>query len=650
MKLERIDKRVVSGVLLFLTFLGTTFAYSQQNLAYDQIAPNLIRQAHAVIRINELSWEVISKSEGRLRARRVITILDEKGEEEYVEHYIQYDKFTRISNINGVLYDASGKVVRKLKGSDISDFGYGVSGDEITDARIRKLDFGKKAYTYPYTIEYSYEIRDRNLMFYPRWAPVGNTEVSTELATFSIKTPPGFQFRYKVYHGAAEPQKQKDKDGNDLYIWKVENYAATGLKDPYPMPGLENTPVVLVAPSEFELQEYKGNFNSWEDLSKFYYTLNAGRDVLPAPVQEEIKTLIKSAKSEREKILLIYKWMQARSRYVSIQLGIGGWQTIDATTVSSKGYGDCKALTNFTLAALQVAGIRSHAALIRAGRDEMIKADFPSSQFNHVIACAIAEKDTVWLECTSQTTSANFMGTFTGGRPALLVMPQGGKLVMTPDYTADKNKRTSHTDIRLDKNGDAQILANTRYSGLRQETRNRLIHAENADGQKKWLVGQINLPSLELEAFKLKEEYGEEPYINEQLNIKVRNGAARSGKRLFVKPYLLSRSVNLPDMTERTHHFYLPPSEYSFTDIDTVSYLVPEGFKLESTLPSVDITSKFGSLKCHTSYEQGKMVSSRKIVLTGGTYAATDYTEWISFLRKIRKADRAQVVFIEEVN
>lgn len=650
MKLSRINKRVVSGVILLLICLGAVSVNAQQNLAYDQIAPNLLRQAHAVIRINELNWEVISKSEGRLRAKKIITILDEKGEEEYGEHYISYDKFTKISNISGVLYDASGKVVRKLKGSDISDFGYGMSGDEITDSRIKKLDFGKKAYSYPYTIEYSYETRDRNLMFYPRWAPVRDTETSTELATFSIKTPPGFQFRYKAYHGASEPQKQNDKEGNDLYTWKVENYAATGLKDPYPLPGLENTPVVLVAPLEFELQEYKGNFNSWEDLSRFYYTLNAGRDILPSSIQEEIKTLIKPAKTDREKILLIYKWMQGRSRYVSIQLGIGGWQTIDAATVSAKGYGDCKALTNFTLAALRVADIPVYAALINAGQDEVIKADFPSSQFNHVIACAIAGKDTIWLECTSQTKTANFMGTFTGGRPALLVMPKGGQLVMTPDYIADKNRRVSKTVIQLDKNGDAKILANTSYSGLRQELRNELIHGLNADGQKKWLMSQLNLPSLELEAFRLNEESGEEPSVQEQLNINVRNCAARSGSRLFVKPYLLSKSVNLPDITERVNQFYLPPSEYSFTDIDTVTYTIPEGFKLESTLPVADVTSKFGSLKCHTSYEQGKMVSIRKIKLTGGTYPAVDYQEWIAFLRKIRKADRAQVVFIESVN
>jgi hypothetical protein len=636
--------------LLVLSLVVGAEAFAQEDFNISKISPTLTGQANAVVRISETSWEILSKSEAKRRERTVVTILNEKGEDEHAQLYVQYDKFTKIADISGNLYDSNGKLVKKLKNADIQDYGYGTAGDDITDARIKVAGFGRKTYSYPYTIEYIYESRNRNMMFYPRWMPASDSETAVEKAIYRIKTPAGFVFRYKEYNGASAAEKSKDKDGADLYIWKLENRPAVNTRDSYPLPLMEVSPMVLASPAEFEIQDYKGNFNSWEDLSKFYYTLNAGRDVLPAATQTEIKNLVSNAKSDREKILLIYKWMQARSRYVSIQLGIGGWQTIDANTVASKGYGDCKGLTNLTLAALRQAGITCYAALIRAREEARIKPDFPSSQFNHVIACAIVAKDTIWLECTSQTTPANFMGTFTGGRPALIVKPEGGKLVMTPDYKSHNNVRTRKSEIKLEANGDGQLGVQTFYTGLRQESRKEIMHRGNADEQKKWLINQMNLPSLDLERFELADGKGTEPSISEKLTLKVRNCATKSGTRLFVKPNILSTHYELPAVTERTTDFYLPPADYDFTDLDTALYIIPDGFKPESSLPVAQITSVFGSMESSTVYSKNTLLCTRKLILKGGRYPANEYANWIAFLKKVRKADRAQVVFIEKVD
>ncbi|WP_439583162.1 DUF3857 domain-containing protein [Dyadobacter bucti] len=634
-------------LLLLLCTTGSSAIFGQADFNVGKIPPSLLTNANAVVRLDETIWEITSKSEGRRRSRSVVTVFNEKGEEEHGRLMVSYDKFTKIMDIGGNLYDATGKLVKKLKNADIQDYGYGSGGDEITDARIKVADFGKKSYAYPYTIEYSYEVRSRNMMFYPKWLPVADENSAVELSVYKIKAPAGFEFRYKEYNGVSPVTKSKDTDGADLYQWTIENYAASKKSDAYPLPLIDHSPMVMAAPADFEIQDYKGNFRSWEDLSKFYYTLNAGRDMLPPATIAEVNAVIKDAKSDREKVQLIYKWMQGRSRYVSIQLGIGGWQTIDAATVASKGYGDCKALTNFTLAALKQAGITSYAALIRAGEEEKMKSDFPSSQFNHVIACAIVAKDTIWLECTSQITRPNFMGTFTGGRYALLVMPEGGKLVSTPDYKAQQNIRNSRANVNLEEGGNGQVEVQVLYTGLQQESRKNLMHSGNKEEQKKWLLNHINLPSLELERFELMEGQEQEPTITEKLSLNVRNCATKTGTRLFVKPSLLSRPFELPEATERSEDFYLPGSDYNFTDLDTVSYVIPAIYKLETSLPSYQVTSVFGTYESKTSFENSKLVCSRKVILNGGRYPSKDFPAWIDFLKKIRKADRAQVVFVE---
>jgi len=622
-------------------------AKGQNDFSFQKIKPDLIKNANAVIRVEEDYFEILSKSEARLRHRFVITILNEKGEDEHTQMYVGYDKFTKITEISGTVYDANGKTVKKLKNADITDFGYGIAGDEISDARVKVADFGKKSFSYPYTIEFSYETRDRNMMFYPRWNPFKRSRTSIEYSGFKVKTPAGFIFRYKEYNGAPALTKTAGADGLPLYQWSLTDKAAMEIES-YPLPDNELLPMILTAPSDFEIQEYSGNFNRWEDLSKFYYTLNKDRDALPQATVTEIKSLTKDVKTEREKVLLLYKWMQSRTRYVSIQLGIGGWQTIDATTVATKGYGDCKALTNFMIAALKQAGITSYAALIKAGENAEMNPDFPSSQFNHVIACVVLPKDTMWLACTSQTTSANFMGSFTGNRQALLVMQDGGKLVTTHLYDTSQNTRKRTTNVNIEENGVGHLRVQTNYAGIQQESRERLLHNYTQEEQKKWLLSNLELPNIDLEKFEYEKGKDILPVISEKLNITVRNCATRTGPRLFLKPNLLTRSLELPSNTsEHKGDFYLPVTDYNLTDSDTITFEIPESMKPESSLPLFKIESAFGSYEVKSVFENSKLIYSRRLSVKGGRYTATDYPKWIDFIKKVRKADRSQVVFIE---
>ena len=643
-KTARISVR--NTFLLFSFWVAGSLTYAQ-DFNVEKIPKELFKDANAVVRLKEEFFEILSMAESRRHSRMVVTILNEKGEEPYSEIVIQNDKFTKVTDIAGNIYDAEGKLIRKIKSVDIKEYGYGVFGNDITDAKFKVVNFGRESHPYPYTIEISYDIRDRNMMQYPRWIPSSNENISIENATFKIKTPIGFAFRYKEYYGVLPVKKTFGSDGFPLYEWAVTNLAVPD-KTPYPLPRNEILPRVLTAPIAFEIQDYSGDFNNWEDFSKFYYTLNKDRDHLPASTIAEIKSVVKNAGTEREKVSLLYKWLQARSRYVSIQLGIGGWQTIDATTVAVKGYGDCKALSNFMAASLRQAGITSYVALIKAGDEAETNFDFPSSQFNHVIACAILAKDTVWLECTSQNSSAGFMGSFTGNRKALLVMPEGGKLVTTHFYACDENTVNRLTNVKLDENGNGKINVRTNFQGIQQETRERLLYGYTKEDQKKWLLNNLELPNLELESFDYSKKDDLVPVVTEELTMNVRNCVTKTGQRLFVKPNLLAREIYLPVFSTQTGgDFYLPLSNYNFTDSDSVFFEMPTGLKLETTLPEFKFESDFGTYAVKAVYKNNQLFYSRKIMIKGGRYTAADYPKWIDFVKKVRKADRAQVVFIE---
>ena len=157
-------------------------------------------------------------------------------------------------------------------------------------------------------------------------------------------------------------------------------------------------------------------------------------------------------------VIMLYEYMQNRTRYVGIQLGIGGFQPFPAETVDRLGYGDCKALSNYMKALLKAVGIPSVYTVAGAGYNQGITmTDFPTNnQTNHIILCVPLRNDTLWLECTSQTAPCGYLDPFTAGRKALNITAEGGKVVSTPLLTANQSSQVCKAGIIVNSDGSLQ--------------------------------------------------------------------------------------------------------------------------------------------------------------------------------------------------
>ena len=625
----------------------------------DAIAPALRENAHAVVRAYDEVVVVKSASQLVRTVHKVVTVLDQAGSEEYGTETVYYSTLNHINYFRGAVYDAQGHQLHQLRPSEIRDQGLGGNGgDLMNDGRIRYADLRQPAT--PYTVEFDYEEVSDNTLFYPNWQPQADENVALETASLQVTTPTALPLRYQEQLLPAGAASAPAVAGNQTtYHWQLAARPAVET-EPLSPPLSTLLPAVHLAPTTFEVQGYAGTMDTWQTMGLWSYKLGEGRDVLPPALTAKMAQLIVAAPDPRERARKVYEFLQSSTRYISVQLGLGGWQTAPASSVATGGYGDCKALSNYTRALLKAAGLPAYVALVMAGPNEPdVRADFPSRQFNHVILCmplaghGATPADTVWLECTSQTDAFGYMGSFTGNRHALLLTPEGGRLVATPRYGAQANRQQRRTDLWLDAAGGAKATVRTQRIGLAQDIYAQLLHGADPEEQKKYVANRLRLSHFTITKLRLAAAPAITPQalpnVVETLGLDLASVGTVAGRRLLLEPNLLGRLGALPaQIGPRQSPLALPPASLHQ---DTVRLHIPAGFHPENLPQTVQLTSAYGTYTSTcTTLPDGTLQYVRQLETrrpTGPALPASKYTEYQDFRRKISQADNAQVVLVK---
>jgi hypothetical protein len=512
----------------------------------------------------------------------------------------------------------------------------------LSDARYKENNFYNSEY--PYTVAYEEEDEHNGTLGFPQWMPQGSQRMSVQYSKFTIIAPADYKVRYKQVNFKAEPVITQTGDVI-TYTWEIKNIPAKKNEAASP-PFSGIAPVIFFAPSRFELQGYEGDMSTWETYGKFMYQLIKGRDVLPDEIKMKIHELTDDLKTDREKVFMLYDYLQKNTRYISVQLGIGGWQPFEAAYVAQKKYGDCKALSNYMIALLKEAGISGKYVEIYGGSSPPpFIDDFSFSQSNHVIACVPLGKDTVWLECTSQTVSPGYMGSFTGNRNALLIDETGGHLVHTPVYKAADNLQVRNIKAVVDEAGNIIADIDNHFTGLQQDFPHSLMHEASKEEREKYLNNMFNMPTYQVLKNDYKEQKGNIPAVDEFLKIEVTNYATISGKRLFIIPNIFGGSTFKPVADTARQYDYLIKTPY--IDIDSAEIRIPPGYKPESIPKDISLLSKFGNYASSIIVTDSKITYYRLMEQYSGRFPAKEYNDLVNFYEQIYKSDRNKIVLVK---
>lgn len=639
---------MIKGISCLFLILGLAFELSAKDknpILYpvSEISVSLKKDADAVCRNYEHEFELIDIGKAIEKVHLVMTVLNENGDH-FSKLMLPYDLSQKVKSISGRSYNALGVADDKLKSTAIQDVNYTAAGSVYDDIRLKFAEF--KTTEYPYTVEYEYEIEHSELIRYPEWDPLDNYRLAIQKSAFSLIFPQNVKIRYKEFNLPSNCKKETNENGKTMIAWRVDTLSAW-VDEPMSPSLVSVTPHVMCAPTSFMYHGTIGEMDSWKSLGSWCFGLLKGLDQLPESRKAEIKNLVGEVKDTVATVQTLYKYLQQRTRYVGIQLGLGGYKPFPAESVDKLGYGDCKSLSNYMKVLLNCAGIKSYYALAGAGSNQGITMpDFPTiNQNNHVILCVPLSKDTLWLECTSQTQPCGFLGTFVRNRRVLLVTETGGIFARTPSLKADNNLQFRTASVTINPDGSMQSDAKTRFTGYQYDNVSSQF-TESQEDQKKELLEDFAIPGLVINSFSYNTKKEKIPEAIETVNMASPKYATKTGTRLFIPLNILNQRKSSPAKVENRKMPVI--QSYAYHDKDSIVFTLPSGFVSETVPRPKVITTEFGEYHSSVTLEKDKAVYIREVKINNGTWPKEKYQEVVDFYAGIVSSDKAKLVLKEQ--
>lgn len=621
-------------IVFLIVFLGINFAFSQ-NIKIPEITPEQKENANT-IKISDFQT-IEYKNYNRVNVSRkyIVLVLNEIGFNN-LDLSENYDKSNRIKNLNVTIYNSSGGKMKKFSMFDFKDRSLLDDSTIFSDDRLLYLDYTPTVY--PFVLKYECETESVNTAFLNAWTPISNLHETVLDATLEIIKNPELEVNLKDQK--LEEFNVEKIDSAAKIVFSAKNIMAIKPEDNADYS--KEFPMVKMYLNKASLEGYELNMSSWSEFGKMYYDYFIKENsTISEKTKQKLDNIISVNDSKLDKIKKIYKYVQDNTRYVSIQVGVGGWKPMDVSDVEKYGYGDCKALSNFTRSLLKAYDIESYYTCIYGGDKKSFEEDIIAKQSNHVIVSVPNEGSYIFLECTNQTNPFGYLSNFTSNRNALIIKPTGGEVVNTTFYKTENNTQETKSIITVLENGsisgNAEIISKSiQYKNVShletKSTKDQIEYYRNHFG---------HLNNLDISNLKLKNNR-EDFSFSEAFSFKAENYYEKSLNTIILPLNVFNRYSRIP-LKYRNKKFSFE-IEYGFIDADEIEIILPENYSITQLPEKVTLKEKFGEYNASVIFENNKLSYKRKLTIYDGVYAKEDYESYRKFIEQISRSDNTKII------
>lgn len=629
-------------IVLLLATISSCWLYAQQEA---QNAVNL-SNVDALITSVESEFVMHSQTSGDYNVSESVMIFNADGASA-MSINIGTDPFRKLTSFSGKIIK-NGKVIQKIKFSDLQmeALASGLADD------IYYYSYWPSAPA-PYIFEYEYSMSyKKGFSAFPPFFPITSEKIALLSGSYTLSLPSGTQINY---NSSVEPQKKGDGK-KDVYTWKIASFK--GCKSESFMPNiLDLVPYVLSSPVDFTYAgEKSGKQDSWKNLGVWLYNLQKPKMELSQEFKNELIKLTANCKTQLDKIEVLYKYLKDHTRYVSIQLGIGGYVPFPAQTVAKVGFGDCKGLSNFMRSMLSAVCVESIYYVIDTKKKNLIENYYSLGQMDHVmLAVPLTEGgekfkgDTIWMECTNPSYPLGYKHSDAAGHQVLLLKEEGGELVRISPYIDSLSRKIQLTDIKIYSDGSARFNSKKELYLDYMEPYLR-FGTYGATDQNKTLSSELKLIPQGMKVNSVTNNFAEYktlgrdfcPLITIDYSFGSESFAKITGERMFIPVTPFSSLINY--QRESRENDIKVETFGTVRNIITIE--IPMGYQVESFPKDSDLDFDWASFSSKIVYNEAErrfvIVTCR--VFKPGEFPKEKYQDYVAFAKKVNRYFNSSIV------
>jgi transglutaminase-like putative cysteine protease len=388
--------------------------------------------------------------------RQVVQILSKEGAERWGEQTFGYTADREKLTINWIrVLSLDGKVIAEGPTHEQESLApVALEAPVYSDSKIRRVTIGGIApgtlLDFSWTTEQFKPVLPGD--FYSGWRVTTGRLVRR--SRFVVDVPELLTPRLREENWRF-PRQETARGGRRTYVWATND-----------VPPVDGEPYAATPNSVYVGITVAGRIG-WGDIARWYHGLSKDRYALTPELEARLSQVVAGARTLDDSLRAVHRWVAQDFRYVSLSLGIGGYQPRTPAAVLQTQYGDCKDKATLFVALARRLGAQAFPVLLAAGGG--VERDLPSiAQFDHMIAAvALPGGGYRFADLTSELTPWGELPPSEQGEFALVVHPDGRvEEVTLPLDSASANR----TDIRIDAELSPQGVLAGRYTEIRTGT------------------------------------------------------------------------------------------------------------------------------------------------------------------------------------